>query len=75
MKTIACKDMDDPEMKNCPWKGEGETSEELVEQAKNHVKSEHKNYWKNEMSKMKDEDIKKVIESKMKEEGGEGDEM
>lgn len=63
MKTIACKDMG---MKNCPWKGEGETTDELVEEVKNHLETDHKDYW--DENKMSEDELKEKVESNEKEE-------
>ncbi len=63
MKTISCKDMG----VDCPWVAEAETVDELVMQAKTHAQELHKEYWNETMSKMSDEEIKKDVESVVKE--------
>jgi predicted small metal-binding protein len=64
MKTLACKDMG----VECDWVGKAETSDELVKMAKDHAMEAHKEYWDSTMSKMSDEDMKKMMEPMMKDE-------
>jgi predicted small metal-binding protein len=64
MKTLACKDMG----VDCDWVGKAETTEELMQMAKEHAMKDHKEYWDETMSKMSEEEMREMTEKYIKEE-------
>lgn len=59
---VSCRDMG----VSCDFVAKGETIDEIVKQVKDHAMDKHPEKWE-EMKNMSDEEMKKMIESKVKE--------
>lgn len=60
MRTITCKNMG----VDCPWEGEANTLEELIDKVKEHAKKDHPDMWKDKLSKMSEEELHHMIDEK-----------
>lgn len=63
MKTIADRDLGI----DCPFVAKANTAEEAIKQSKDHIKKDHKDFWRDNWKDMTDMEISDIISAKMKE--------
>lgn len=71
MHILKCKDIEDIGIEDCDYVAKGETKEEAVNMVKEHLESEHPEEYEEAKKKWPPEEIDKIFEDSIEQNGGE----